>query len=333
MDEINYISRHLLSKIKDIDLRLSSKAKEIISRKTNEIIKHLTIYDYLKFKKYNDLKIVTDYTLDTNEDVNLLIDKPNSFEYTDEILKKINKKKNFTLKLKKNDGFDLDYNINIEIYHNNQDNEEILYKNINKLLTRLWNLFKLFIKKYENSITYTFKIYLYTKPKTANNNNTGNTHFKKLNDERCFNSYNGVTTPDMTVLGSTNFSNISRLEESVSLLTHEFLHVVNLNNASVLGFNTENDGGKVFWHDTFEINNNPMESNEIFVNSFTTIYHAYLLSKEIDTDSNDFKLENIVRNEIIYSMVLSIRLSKITKISIKDIYNRNNLIPNINFGE
>lgn len=340
MGEINYISRHLLSKIKDINLRLSSKSNEIISRKTNEITKHLKKFDTLNFKKYNDLKIGTDYTLNTNTDVNLLIDNPISFQYTDEILEKLNIKKNFTLKLRTVDGFDQDNNINIEIYHDKEDNVDILYKNINKLLTRLWNLFKFFIKKYENSVTYTFNMYLYSKPKTANNNNSGNIHLQNLHNERCFNTYNGLTTPDMVSFGQSNFSDISRLEESISLLTHEFLHVVNLNNAEKLGFTTENDGGKLFWNNRFEFSEDkPMELHEIFINSFTTIYHAYLISKEIDTtlinNLDDFKLENIVRNEVIYSIVLSIRLSKITNISIKDIYDRNTLIIDqvINFGE
>jgi hypothetical protein len=169
-------------------------------------------------------------------------------------------------------------------------------------------------------------MYLYSKPKTVNSNYFGKNYLDDVFDEKCFNSYNGLT--------SEPNSDISRLEESISLLTHEFLHVVNLNNAEGLGFSTEMDGGEKFWKGKFKIEAGAMDITEIFINSFTTIYHSYLISKEIKNKLDDFKFENIIRNEIIYSIVLSIRLSKITNISIKDIYNRNSLISNdIDFGE
>ena len=326
MSEINYISRHLLSKIKDIDFKLSSKSKEIISRKTSQITKHLIKFDSIILKKYEDLKLDKNYFIKDRQDINLDANKVISFENTPEILGRLNKKINLELILDITDGFEEIYKIKIEIYHNRKDDEEILLRNINKLMTRLWNLFKLFIKKNEDSVNYTFKMYLYSKPKTANNNYNGKNYLNNLNDIKCFNTYNGLT--------QEHTSEISRLEESISLLTHEFFHVVNLNNADSFGFRTDRDGGEKFWQGEFYLNAGSMEINEIFINSFTTIYHSYLISKEIQNESNDFKLENIVRNEIIYSIVLSIRLSKISNISIKDIYNRNKLInDDIDFGE
>ena len=106
MSEINYISRHLLSKIKDIDLKLSTKSKEIISRKTSEITKHLTRFEDLKFKKYNELKLGYDYLLEEN-DIDIKLGKSiSTFENTTEILSKLNKKTVIQLLLKKSDGFE-----------------------------------------------------------------------------------------------------------------------------------------------------------------------------------------------------------------------------------
>ena len=338
MSEINYISRHLLSKIKDIDLKLSTKSKEIISRKTSEITKHLTRFEDLKFKKYNELKLGYDYLLEEN-DIDIKLGKSiSTFENTTEILSKLNKKTVIQLLLKKSDGFEDNYKIKIEIYYDKTNEKKCLLININKLMTRLWNLFKLFIKNNDSKI-YSFKMYLYSKPKTANINLYGKQYLEELNSIRCFNSQNGVTDKP----GFGTISVISRLEESISLLTHEFLHVVSLNNAPNLAFNLDKDGSKIFWKDKFRMVDNidkidepsQMEINEIFTNSFTTIYHAYLISKEIDSKSDEFKLENIIKYEIMYSIILSIRLSKISDISIKDIYNRDNLINNnnIEFGE
>lgn len=327
MNEINYISRHLLSKIKDIDLRLSEKSKEIISNKTSEITKHLTKFDNLIFKKYNELTLNTDYFI--TDDKNIKLGNITEFNHTPDILKKLNKQMNIDLLLTKKDGFK-DNTIKIEIYYDNEYTK-YLNNNINKLITRLWNLFTLF-KENNNCIFYTFKMYLYSKPKTANINHYGKQYLEDLHENRCFNSQNGVTT--LPYYEEDKISVISRLEESISLLTHEFLHTVSLNNTPNFGFNLDKDGSKQFWKDKFKIDGTQMEINEIFTNSFTVIYHAYLISKEINRISNDFILENIIKYEIIYSIIISIRLSKISNISIKDIYNRNNLMYNdIEFGK
>lgn len=331
MSEINYISQHLLNKVEDINLKLSDKSKSILTKKTNDIMTHLRKFDSLNFKKYSELKIGVDYILDTDKDVDITQNSPKTFENTPEILKLLNKMIKTTLKLKKTDGFKQDFNMTIDIYHSHKDDDVILKDNINKLMTRLWNLFKLFIDKNTDSTTCVFKFYLYTNPKTANMNYSGKGYLESLHDRRCFNSTNGLT--QNFIPGEINLS-ISRLEESIGLLTHEFMHLIKLNNATDLGFTTEKYDGAKFWKGEFSLEeNSPMNINEIYTNSFATIYHSYLIDKEMDIRN----LENIIRNELIYSIINAIRLSKLTNISIKTIYNRkdfkNKMLHSIEFGD
>ena len=66
MTELNYVSKMLLEHIEDIKSKISADRNTQLDLKTNDIIKHLTQYDTVSFKKYGDLKIGIDYNI-TND--------------------------------------------------------------------------------------------------------------------------------------------------------------------------------------------------------------------------------------------------------------------------
>ena len=310
MSEINYISQHLLAKVKDIYFKLSEKSKNFISKKTDYIF-DLLQKNYetknITFKKYFELKEKVDYTISKSS---VIPDKLLDINIDEEIFKKINTKN--IIKLNFNGKI-----IKVTIYNNDKDNDTIFKENINRLLTRMWNLYLLFSEKREEAVALdsSFTFYLYNGPKVANINKSGKNYVKKLSEFNCFNSINGITNPFNIKEVMNPSVTISRYEESIGLLTHEFLHLVYLSNID----NNETDlfESFLFFKDYTE-STTPLDINEIFINSFATIIHSYLISKELKMPP---LLKDIIRNELIYSFINSIRLSKITNIDLNEIYN------------
>jgi len=258
-------------------------------------------------KKYNELK--SEYTLEKDQPI--ILQDPQTFHNNPNIL--LNKHRLYHLHF-------MNKIVSINIYYDEDYDKSILDSNINKLITRLWNLLTIFEHK-NNSGTdpriYTYNWYLYNNVKRANKNkiaeikcgnlfiNDDHTNYlNELYDNRCFNAQNGVTYHD-----DVNTLNISRLEESMGLLTHEFMHVIHLNDyddpfLSKKNFNIESK----------------IEINEIFINFLASIFNVYLLSIETDKKS---ELKEMLVNEIIYSIINFIRLSKITGYDLEIIYDKN----------
>ena len=319
MSKVNYIQQKLLIRVNDIKSKLLPTTKSFIQKQTNEIITHLIKYDDLTFKKYDELKEGTEYKFQPDKKVK--ISPTLIFTNNPAILAKLNILKKVKLVFPSVSGFPI--NININIYHDESDEKPILNSNINKLITRLWNLFVLFENKSSANKLYTFNWYLYSNVKRGNKKKIGGdtkiylSHLRKC---ICFNTQNGLT--DMYYYQDDASSSISRLEESMGLLTHEFMHVTQLNNASDL-FN---------WDNNFCIKNtktgdegiSPLETLEIYTNAFTIIFHSYLYHKETSIQSD---LSTIINNEIIYSIINVIRLSNIEGIDLNMIYNRDAANP------
>jgi hypothetical protein len=305
MTTLNYISQKLLNRVTDINSRLSEPINRILITKTEEIIKHLVQYDSLSFKKYGELN-ERNYRIISSIPIVLTEDMLNGvFDITPTILAKLNIIK--TINLTFNSTI-----ININIYHNSSDDETILNSNINKLITRLWNLLVLFENKKSSSKRTTYKWYLYDNVKRGNKNMTGSDYFENLNISRCFNSVNGLT--------DDRNSSISRVEESIGLLTHEFLHVINLNNDINPMFieNFHKNNQKLNWKKEKKIERNGgLSTLEMYTNAFAAIFNSYLISKEIDLN-----LEEVIKNEIIYSIINAIRMCKIQNTNLEKIYNR-----------
>jgi hypothetical protein len=137
-----------------------------------------------------------------NSSSNIRLPNLRSVNYNSEILAKLNTLKTVLLNYE-------DTNINIEFYHNSTDDPNILNININKLITRLWNLLVLFKNKNVTSKKTKFIFYLYNNVKRANKkDNTVSDYFERLNTSVCFNCVNGLTEP--------KYSIISRFEESAA---------------------------------------------------------------------------------------------------------------------
>jgi hypothetical protein len=308
MSDFNYITDKLLKKVDIINSRLSPDTHSFLNIIVDKIISKLNSYDRKSafLKKYGDLKLDREYKISKENNIKLEQDKRLGFDYNDDILSKLNKKCVYILFFK---GKKLDINV----YYNKDYDQHILDKNINKLMTRLWNLITIFERK-KNTINtqfYNFEYnwYLYNNVKRANKNKDikcgdliiSAQYLKELNTNRCFNSQNGLTINLMEKI----YSNISRLEESIGLLTHEFMHVIQLNAA----------GLKLIPNIDLVI-----QTEEIFINTFASIINVFLLWVETGKKHN---LELMMKNEIIYSIINFIRLSKITGYDLDIIYDKN----------
>jgi hypothetical protein len=102
------------------------------------------------------------------------------------------------------------------------------------------------------------------------------------------------------------------------LLTHEFLHVINLidiNPPMKINYFRKNNQKKVRGKEITSLDEQ-ISTLEMYVNSFAAILHNYLLSKEMKLD-----LKILMRNELIYSFINCIRACKIQDTNLEKIYN------------
>ena len=313
MSNYNYITEKLLIRVNDVKTQLSSKTMQFLNDTVDKIISELNKYNGIEslLKKYNQL-IPSEYTL--KHDLHIILkneDVKQIFHIDDDKLSKIQKHRLYNL------TFNGEIVI-INIYYDKDYDLAILDSNINKLMTRLWNLLTIFKNKGEiDPTSYTYNWYLYYNVKRANKNKIAKSkcgnlfindihtnYLKQLHDNICFNAQNGVTFHEEEFT-----SNISRLEESMGLLTHEFMHVIHLNDY-VDPFKSKKN---------FNIQSK-IEINEIFINFFASIFNVYLLSIETDKKS---ELKEMLYNEIIYSIINFVRLSKITGYDLEIIYDKN----------
>jgi len=299
----NYISTILLDNITDVYLKLLPPNKKLLDEKTYDIIEHLSQYDSIKFKKYNNMLADRDYKIVESYDV--ILKDAIGFDNTIEILNILNHLQIFILHVG-------DKDICIKIYHNKNDDITILNENINKIMTRLWNLFQIFgNKKYQISgheksmINYEFIFYLYNNPRRANKNKKGDDYLKKLSktNMKCFNTSSGMTDQIGRETDGISCVVVSKLEETLGLLTHEALHSSNL----ILAFNKNI---KYFKPSSYRF-------DEMYVNAFATIFHSFLISKEYE-----LPLVDILKNELLYCINQSCKLSLITGYDLNSIYNR-----------
>ena len=295
---MNYITDILINNINSIKKNILPKYDEMLSIIVKDIVSIIN-FDDLTFKKYDELKLGDEYTEISTTEVVLTNKNTFGFQHTKFILNKMNRMKKFIITIS--------HDIVVDIYYHNTDNMVILYKNINKIITRLWNLFIIFGSKtyqYNNKIfspkIMNYKFYLYNNPRYAQSNGSGASYLKKLHNtkDKCFNTSSGQ------IIFETKTVVISRLEDCIGLLTHEFLHSCGL---IVL--------------DMVKIPHINMKFSflESYVNAFTTIFHSYLLSKEID----NMTFANILKIELMHSIIQLIRLFKISGFTLEQIYSNN----------
>jgi len=301
---MNYITKKLKNEIKNIKKNMSNKYLNFFNQKVDDIIKIFN-YDDLSYKKYNQLKLGVEYVEISTNNIILTQNNTSGFEFTEKILKKMNSEKIFKLYLMNN------IVINLHFYYHNSSNIEILYENINKIITRLWNLYVIHINKtfiFNNTQVspklMTYKFYLYSNIRRANQNFSGSKYLKNLNntDDKCFNTSSG----QIIFNKNDNIIVVSKLEETLGLLTHEFLHccgLILLNMSKIPNINMK------------------FSFLEMYVNAFASIYHSYLLSKELNNIKYTFK--KILRTEVFHSIVQLVKLFKISGFSLEQIYNRN----------
>lgn len=301
--EFNYVSDILLSNVTYVLSKINKDNIDLLDKQTNIIKKYLLQYNILKYKKYNELVLGIDYIILESNDMTLT--KIEYFDNSPEILALLN----HYIKIKLIISSTIEFDINI--YHNKNDNISIFNMNINKIMTRLWNLYQIFgNKKYKMNgknfgmKNYQFNFYLYNNVRKANKNKQGAEYLKELHNTcmRCFNASSGLTdpynTPPLIV--------VSRLEETLGLLTHEVLHSVNLITPYLQKINDINI---------------KLRFDEMYVNAFATIFHSYLISKEMTLD-----LYLILKNELLYCIINANRLALITGYNLDSIYNKT-LVP------
>ena len=248
------------------------------------------------FKKYNELRLAEHYHK---------IREPSPFINPDNDYVNYNPSCASWAKMNATQRYQLIYNgnrIDIDIMYSTTANQEILERNINKIMTRLYNLCVIYDGREVDGIfgtpnTYIhqslYKFYLYNNPRRANKNKSGKEYLKELNASvcKCFNTSSGLTNL-MSIFTEERFEvYVSRTEEILGLLTHEVLHVVRLFQCMP----------------PLKINGSSINTTEIFINSFASIFNAYLFSIETGTDIR----ENL-RTELLYSLNHFIRLLHIT---------------------
>lgn len=265
-------------------------------------------YDKINFiNGYNILRNTKEYILSMEENHIFLVE-PN-FTASEEIKKIINKRIKCKLQFKNKD---ITKDIDLVFYYNHKENQDILLKNINKIITRLWNLLLIFSEKktnrhttngnYENPKDYKYHFFLYNNVRKANKNKSGSEYLDSLYSTpmRCANIISGYTQHILNIVV------VSRLEESIGLLTHEFIHSMELIN-----------GPNYIDIDNVK-NKTTINENEIITNAFATIFHSYLTSKELGLN-----LKKVILNELIHSINHSIRLNKIMDVTMEQIYQIN----------
>jgi hypothetical protein len=297
----NYVSETLKTYCDSIlsDVSIDS----FITQKVMDISTYWNpIFSTLEFKNYTD-----PINYDINEgEIFTAVGELAGFDNTPEIRSKINMRKTVTLRYP-----DPENSINVEIYYDSSFNEDNFNSNVKKIVTRMYNLITLFrnkktiIEDYGMELdifSYTFKFYLYNNPRRANPRRSGQEYLESLNNStyKCFNTSSGETDP----FGPHVI--ISRLEESIGLLTHEILHAV---------FFTSSLGllGRV--NDNLIVNaSENLNLGEMLVNSVGSIIHAYLIHYETNLD-----LDQCLKYEVIHSLNQTSRLGKISGVRLQNI--------------
>lgn len=291
---LNYISLKLKQSVDNTYALIDENDKKIINNKVSEIRKYFDEqFNEKKFAKYGDLTLNTDYFLKMRENVKLkhpII----GFVSSNEIAKLLNVKLTYSIKF-------YDNILNVIFYHNNNDDIVILNNNIQKIITRIYNLCVLYRdKKYvrfgKNTtlLNYDFVFYLYNNPRRSNRNLSGEKYLDEIADShvKCFNVSSGMTSSNNLI------TYISRTEEAIGLLTHEVLHCVSImymiDNYSKKNFN-------IF---------------EMFTNAFASIIHSYLYSYETDT-----KITENLFLEFMHTILHSVRISLNVGKTIFDVIN------------
>jgi hypothetical protein len=295
----NYITDKLKSSIDKIKIE-NKKFDNFIETKTNDIMKYFdTLFENKKFKIYEELKESHDYIL-LNKQPNKFTEEPLGFASSPEILKILNEKMEFELLFENK-------KIKVSFFHDSKDNIVVLNKNINKIMTRLYNLLLLYKNKKYNSnnknlslIDFNFVFYLYSNPRRSNGDKSGKKYLEDIaeNPKKCFNVYSGQTIPENNTIYT------SRLEECIGLLTHEALHGAGLIYMPYHNSSSCNKGFNIF---------------EMFTNAFASIIHAYLFSFETNTNIK----ENLMC-ELYHAILHSARISMNTNITIFDVIESKN---------
>jgi hypothetical protein len=305
--KFNYISKKLIQSNINTYKKLNIGDKKELNTIVQNIIKNLKKYKYfdnnfISLNKGNKLK----YILIKTNKVN--IDNIYGIDTSDEIKKKMNQESLYHLTFDFGKG---DKNIPITIYSNNKDNNIINTININKIMTRLYNLFTLY--KYKNTSNYDLSMYnyifyIYNNPRRANKeilskNLSSKEYLQKLNQSslKCFNTSSGITSFNKRCII------VSRTEDILGLLTHEILHGC----------------GFINIEKSILIHNISLNFTEMIVNMFAAIVNTYLLCIELNKPK---LLSCFLLIELIHSINHSIKYSILQKQSILTILNPNSKI-------
>jgi len=324
-NRFNYISNKLLEQEQYVESKLSEDDKRIVNENVDFIVREFNEkYNTIDFLKYGDLneKKEGDTIDDTISHYKLIAGYPQDvetidkqtllfFDHSPEILSNFKKLYVYDLVCVISPETKITKKVSVYVDVIN----ETYSNNLNKIMTRILNLVKIFYNKSSNEYNLpdpmdfgmeefprpisdneqSFKLFLYNNPRKANSKKNGVEYLNKLNKTsmRCFNTSSGTS--------ENNISLSTRTEEIIGLLTHEFLHVISLI-PSVGQFLPQ-----------IQINiidsspNTSINTTEIFINTFATIFHAYLSSKELNKNFTE-----LLKNEIIHSLAQSIRLLKIS---------------------
>ena len=289
LTNLNYISRKLVNSTKHIWDKLDIKYKDFLIKIIDGIMLRFDKNKYFDFKACNNEYILIEDEKCNIEDMGGVIDDSNV------IINNFNQCKKYKLKLN---------NKIIIIYHNKNDDINILNKNIKKIMTRLCNLFILYKNKLKkkvicfNLLDYEYIFYLYNNPRRVNRDMTGAVYLQAINNShtKCFNTVSGVTELQKHIIRT------SRMEDCLGLLTHEVLHgcgLININNSSLT-----NHGIKINF-------------TEAFTNMFASIVHVYLTCIECDIME---QIHNYLLIELIHSINHTVKFCIMQNITIESLF-------------
>ena len=289
INNLNYISKKLVDSADNIWVNLDKKYQQHLKNIVDDIINILDKKLY-----FNNVKELTpQYTL--IDDTDCEIDEMGIIDNSKSIIKQFNKCKKY----------ELDKAV-VTIYHNNDDNADILKKNIDKIMTRLHNLFILYKDKHIddfsfNLLEYDYIFYLYNNPRRVNRNMSGKEYLQSINNShtKCFNTASGVTELRKKIIRT------SRIEDCLGLLTHEVLHgcgLININDSNLI------------------IHGIKVNFTEAFVNMFASIVNVYLTCIEHNMME---QIPKYLLIELIHSINHTVKYCIIQGISITSLFQKN----------
>jgi hypothetical protein len=267
-----------------------------------------------RFKKYTDeieytLTDASDFTIQKNGDVPFVP----IFLKKQKIIGSIHKVK--TAKIHINHKI-----VEVNFYYDQNLEENNLKKNIDMIITRLYNLCILFEdkkKEYETwpdeedadeptiikggIFNFTHHIYLYNNPRRVRltgNNDTLSQMYES--EEACFNIPGGMTSDPDEGFWTVN----SKLEDILGLFTHEILHAVR--------FSPPTGAPKKNLPKVFQILGHKQITwgrwlGEYVINAHASIIHSYLIHYEM----MNISLNDALKYELIYQFIQTLRLGKI----------------------